>query len=297
LHVEQLESFLEVARRGNISRTAEATFVNQPTLTARLHALEREVGAALFVRSRRGMRLTDAGRAFLPFAERALRELRAGKAAVDGSAAPTSGRLVLAAAPAVSTYQLPDLLQRFAAAYPRVEIAVRTGHSEDVLAMVLREDIDLGFMRAIAHKDIQAWPFSEEQLVLVVAPRHPFSKHRAVKTAALGDEKLILFDRTSSYYELTQALFINAGVQPRSIMELDNIEAAKRMVERRLGVALLPRSAVERDIGARKLRLVRIADAPQVTQSIVIARRRDFGPPQGIVAAFLALARKERQSR
>ena len=80
-------------------------------------------------------------------------------------------------------------------------------------------------------------------------------------------------------------------------MELDNIEAAKRMVERRLGVALLPRSAVERDLMARKLRLVRIADAPQVTQSIVIARRRDLGPPQGIVAAFLALARKERQTR
>ena len=201
MHVEQLESFLEVARRGTISRTAEATIVNQPTLTARLHALERELGVSLFIRSRRGMRLTDAGRAFLPFAERALRELRAGKAAVDGSSSPASGRLVLAAAPAVSTYQLPDLLQRFAAQYPRVEIAVRTGHSEDVLGMVLREDIDLGFMRAIAHRDIQTWPFKQEQLVLVVAPRHPFAKARSVKTPALGAEKLILIDRTTSYYE------------------------------------------------------------------------------------------------
>lgn len=292
MHVEQLESFLEVARRGNISRTAEATFVNQPTLTARLHALERELGEQLFVRSRRGMRLTDAGRAFLPFAERALRELRSGREAVHGNKAAMSGRLVLGAAPAVSTYQLPDLLQRFAAAYPRVEIAVRTGHSEDVLAMVLREDIDLGFMRAIAHRGVVAWPFNEERLVLVVAPRHPFAKRRSIKASALGAEQLILFDRTSSYYELTQALFINAGVQPRSIMELDNIEAAKRMVERKFGVALLPRSSVERDIAARKLRLVRISDAPQVTQSIVITRRRDLGPPTGIVAAFLALARQ-----
>ena len=294
MHIEQLESFLEVARRGNVSKTAQALFVNQPTLTARLHALERELGAKLFIRSRRGMRLTDAGRAFMPYAERALRELRAGKDAIDGSKAPQSGRLVLAAAPAVSTYQLPDLLQRFVAAYPKVEIAVRTGHSDDILAMVLREEVDLGFMRAIAHRDVQAWPFRQEQLVLVVAPRHPFAKRRSVKTEALGAEQLILFDRTSSYYELTQALFISAGVQPRSIMELDNIEAAKRMVERRLGVALLPRSAVEGDLASRKLRLVRIADAPQVTQSIVIVRRRDLGAPTGLLAAFLALARKER---
>src|SRR5207244_1273892 len=67
----QVEGFLEVARRGNVSRAAEAMFVTQPTLTARLHALERELGEPLFARTRRGMRLTDAGRAFLPYAERA----------------------------------------------------------------------------------------------------------------------------------------------------------------------------------------------------------------------------------
>src|SRR5438309_1461957 len=69
----QVEGFLEVARRGNVSRAAEAMFVTQPTLTARLHALERELGEPLFARTRRGMRLTDAGRAFLPYAERAIR--------------------------------------------------------------------------------------------------------------------------------------------------------------------------------------------------------------------------------
>src|SRR5438477_401567 len=84
----QMEGFLEVARRGNVSRAAEAMFVTQPTLTARLHALERELGEPLFARTRRGMKLTDAGRAFLPYAERAMRAVegrhrRCGIRAVD----------------------------------------------------------------------------------------------------------------------------------------------------------------------------------------------------------------------
>ena len=91
----QVEGFLEVARRGNVSRAAEAMFVTQPTLTARLHALERELGEPLFARTRRGMRLTDAGRAFLPYAERAIRAVRDGKQALTDARSASAGRLVL----------------------------------------------------------------------------------------------------------------------------------------------------------------------------------------------------------
>ena len=68
----QIEAFLEVARRQNLSRAAEALFVSQPTLTARLQSLESSLGEQLFVRTRRGMRLTEAGEAFLPYAEHAV---------------------------------------------------------------------------------------------------------------------------------------------------------------------------------------------------------------------------------
>jgi DNA-binding transcriptional LysR family regulator len=290
--LEQVEGFVEVARRGNLSRAAEAMYVHQPTLTARLQALERDLGEALFVRTPRGMRLSDAGRAFLPFAERALRALHDGRQAAADVRSASGGRLVLGAAPAVSTYALPDILERFTAEHPRVEIAVRTGHSEDVLEMVLRDDVQLGMMRAIAHREIETWPFYEEDLVLVAAPGHPFAARRSVKTADLAGEHIILFDRTSSWYEMTQSLFAQAGVSPEGLMELDNIEAAKHMVERHLGIAFLPRTAVRREIGARTLRLIKVADAPRLSHEIVIARRRDLGPPSGPVAALLNLVKR-----
>jgi DNA-binding transcriptional LysR family regulator len=288
----QVEGFLEVARRGNVSRAAEAIFVTQPTLTARLHALERELGEPLFARTRRGMRLTDAGRAFLPYAERAVRTLREGRQALTEARSASAGQLVLGAAPAVSTYVLPEVLQRFATAHPRVGVAVRTGHSEDVLQMLLREEVQLAVVRAQRHTDIESVPLYEEEVVLIVPPDHAFARRASVPVAAVGGERLILFDRTSSYYEVTQAFFLSLGVTPREVMELDNIEAAKKMVERHLGVALLPLTAVARELADGSLRLVRLADTAPLRRQIVAIRRRDLGPPTGAVAAFLELLRQ-----
>jgi DNA-binding transcriptional LysR family regulator len=289
IQLVQVEGFLEVARRGSVSRAAEALFITQPTLTARLHGLERELGTPLFLRTPHGMRLTDAGRAWVPFAERALRALFDGRDALEQVKTGSAGHLMIAAAPAVSTYVLPGLLQRFVAAHPRVEVSVRTGHSEDVLELVLRDEVQIGLGRAIRHPDIELRPFHTEDLVLVCAPDHPFTRRDSVAMAEVANEKLIMFDRTSSYYEITQGAFLSAGVKLRGLMELDSIEAAKKMVERGLGVALLPGTAVEREVQGKMLRAVPMSDAPPMHNSIVAYRRRDAGKPEGIVAAFLTL--------
>ncbi len=289
IQLVQVEGFLEVARRGSVSRAAEALFVTQPTLTARLHSLERELGAPLFVRTPHGMRLTDAGRAWVPFAERALRALVDGRDVLEQVKSASAGHLMIGAAPAVSTYILPGLLERFVAAHPRVEVSVRTGHSEDVVDLVLSDEVQVGLGRAIRHPELELRPFHTEELVLVCAPDHRFTKRRNVPMEEVANERLIMFDLTSSYYEITQAAFLSAGVKLRGLMELDSIEAAKKMVERGLGVALLPRTAVAREVEGKTLRLVLMQDAPPMYQSIVAYRRVDAGQPEGIVAAFLAL--------
>lgn len=285
----QVEGFLEVARRGSVSRAAEALFITQPTLTARLHGLERELGTALFLRTPHGMRLTEAGRAWIPFAERALRALVDGRDALEQVLSASAGHLMLAAAPAVSTYVLPELLERFVAGHPRVEVSVRTGHSEDIVELVVRDEVQVGLGRAIRHPDLELRPFHTEDLVLVCAPDHPFTKRREVPMSEVAAQKLIMFDRTSSYYEITQGAFLSAGVKLRGPMELDSIEAAKKMVERGLGVALLPGTAVAREVEGGTLRVVAMKDAPPMHNTIVVFRRRDAGPPEGVVAAFLEL--------
>ncbi|HET7142300.1 MAG TPA: LysR substrate-binding domain-containing protein [Candidatus Limnocylindria bacterium] len=284
----RLEAFVEVARTGTISKAAEALFVTQPALTARLQALERSLGAELLVRSRHGSRMTEAGKALLPHAERALSAMRTGRAAVEEVRSGGAGRLTIGAAPAVSTYVLPAMLHRFQAKHPGVRLVVRSGHSEEILQMVLRDEVEVGLMRPIQHPDVTATLLYEDELTLVVHRGHRFAAAGHVRMGELASEHLILFDRSSSYHELTSAIVRQAGISPRGRLEVDNIDAAKRMVEQRLGIALLPRTSVQADIGSGRLVPVTVTDMAPVRRQIVIARRRDAGEVTPVLAAFLA---------
>ncbi|MDQ6682883.1 MAG: LysR family transcriptional regulator [Chloroflexota bacterium] len=297
LALPQLEAFVEVARCGSIGGAAERLYVTQPALTSRIQGLERALGSRLFVRGRSGSRLTETGRAFLPYAERVLGALAAGRATVGEMATGSAGRLAIGAAPAVSTYVLPAVLHRFQESHPLVQLAVRAGHSEEVLQMVLREDVELGLMRPIGHPEITSVLIYEDRLVLVVHRGHPFASAGTVHMAQLGTEHLILFDRTSSYHELTSALVRQAGIRPRGTIEVDNIDAAKRMVEQRIGIALLPATSVQIEIGTGRLVPVEIRDLPPVERQIVAARRRDAGEPSAAAAAFLAILEELRPPR
>jgi DNA-binding transcriptional LysR family regulator len=289
MQLAQIEGFVEVARRGNVSRAAETLFITQPALTARLRALESEVRVPLFRRGRRGMTLTDAGRAFLPHAERALRALRDGAAMVGQL--PVAEALVLGAAPAISTYTLPAILVRFTETRPDVRLLVRTGHSEEILDQVVRGDLDVGLIRAIHHPDLESVTVLEDELVLVADPEHPIARRRRIAPSQVADARLILFDRTSSFYDLTRTLFRQAGSPPRGVLELDNIDAAKRMVLAGLGVALLPRSAIGDELVSGRLRPIEIVGTPPIERRIVAVRRhqRDTAPMSGAADAFWRL--------
>ncbi len=285
----QIECFLAVARLGNVSRAAEEMFLTQPTLTARLKGLEEEVGDQLFVRTSRGMRLTDAGREFVPHAERVIGSFEEGRRRVAELRGASGGQLVLGASPGVGTYALPGLLERFTAAYPQVSISVRTGHSEAILEMTLREEVQLGLTRSMKHPEIESLTLYEDELVLVVDPDHRFTRMGSTDIAEISEEQLILFDHDSSYYEQTHSMFRDASIRELKTMEVDNIEAAKRMVEHRLGVSFLPRTAVVRSVASGNLALITVEDAPEMNRSMAALKRRDVAA-SGPVAAFLAIA-------
>ena len=201
-----------------------------------------------------------------------------------------AGRLVLGAPPTVSTYTLPALLARFSAAHPGVRLAVKTGTSEEILDMVLHDQVQLGIIRALANPEIETIPLYTDTLVLIAGPGHWLARSspdRQARMADLAGEVLVLFGRSSSYLEFTTATFRQAGVLPGSVLELDNIEAAKKMVERGLGVSLVPASTVAGELAAGTLARIELVDAAPARRQIVAVRRRDAGPPSGAAALFL----------
>jgi DNA-binding transcriptional LysR family regulator len=288
----QLEAFVEVARRRSVTAAAGALFVTQPALTARLNALETMLGVQLVHRRRRGgAQLTEQGRVFLPYAERAVGAVAEGRRVLDALASGRAGQVAIGCSPAVSTYVLPTILRRFAATHPGVQLAVRTGHSEEVLELVKREQVEIGLVRALRDPQVESFGLYEDRLVLVVHPSHPFAAAGQVRLEQLSDERFILFDRESSYHELTSALFREAGVSPGGLMELDNIDAAKKMVEEGLGMTLLPRIAVAEEVAAGRLALVEIEGVAPLRRPIVAVRAANAPPPSPAAADFLELLR------
>jgi DNA-binding transcriptional LysR family regulator len=275
----QLEGFLEIARLGNMRRAANTLSISQPALTARLQALEAELTAPLFHRTHTGMALTPAGRAFLPHAERAIEAVRSGASLVRELEFGVIGELALAVAPAVSAYVLPEILVRFTERHPEVRLRVRTGHSEMILDLVARGEVELGIVRQLHDERFRSTPLYEDELVLIARPDHPFAMAGRVDVSEIKHAQLILFDRTSSYYDLTNALFRAAGVVPRGVTEVDNIEGAKRMVERGLGVALLPGTAVADALAGGSVREVGLGGAAAIRRQIVAVERLDARPP------------------
>jgi LysR family transcriptional regulator, low CO2-responsive transcriptional regulator len=291
LDLGQLEAFVQVANQRSFSRAAEALFLTQPSVTARIQALERDLGERLFERSGRGVRLTEVGSCFLPHAEHVLKALNEGRDAIDALRNLQSGSLIIASATTVSTYILPGVLKNFRSRFPRVEVSVRTGRSEQVLQMLLADEAQVGLVRAVYHQDIETRGLIEDELVLVVNADDDLARQGTVTVEQLGDHPFIFFDRNSSYYSLAQGLFRQNGVVPRIQMELDSMEASKKMVEEGLGVAMLPRIAVERELVSGVLREMELVGVRNPTRQIALISRRSR--PLGPVAqAFVEIVQE-----
>jgi len=171
----QLEAFLEAASRGSFRRAAYALYLSQPSVSARIQTLEDEVGVALFHRTARGVRLTNMGQVFLPFAQRSMETLRRGREVLESVRQASAGILNMATARVIGTYVLPETLQKFQHLYPETNLHIKVGGSLDVLQMVVDEEVQLGLARFMQHPDVDALHLYDEEAVLVVHPDHSFA--------------------------------------------------------------------------------------------------------------------------
>lgn len=270
----QLEAFVQVAAQSSFSRAAEGLGLTQPSVTARIQALERDLNDQLFERNGRGVRLTEVGSSFLPHAQRVLKSLQDGRDAVQSLRELQLGTLRLGAAPTFSTYVLPKLLKTFRSRYPGLEVSVRTDYSEQIVQLVLADEVQVGLERTITHPEVVTVPLFQEDVVLVTAPDHPFAERGEVTLAEVGQEPLIMFNRGSSYHTLVHNALRQAGLLVTPAMELDNMEATKKMVDEGLGIALLPKVAVEEELQRRELREIRVKGLSVPHREVAVIYRR-----------------------
>jgi DNA-binding transcriptional LysR family regulator len=274
MELGQIEAFVEAQRRGSITRAAAALELTQPTLTARLRGLERELGAQLLVRGRRGVSMTPAGRRFLPRAQAALEAVRRGVAEMNAAREGRGGVLALGLATDLALYIAPVALARFARAHPDVEINVRSGRSHAVAEALRADEIEIALVsQLVALPELASRPLFEEPVPVVVGRAHAFAARGRVAIEDLARSGLVMRDPTAYLHAITTQYFAAAGTAPRILMELNNTEACKRVVLAGLGAALLPQMAIHEELKRGDLVTLRVDGHPAPTRTIHLMTR------------------------
>lgn len=275
LTLHRLELFLAVLDAGGVARAAAARRLSQPAVSEHLRGLEAFFGVRLFERAGRGVRPTAAARLIEPFARQALGLLARAAAATVELRGLRAGAVSVGASTTPGTYLLPAVLGRFHAEHPAVALTLRIGDTREIEQWVASGAVELGVIgEAPLGPGIAAERLVKDELVAIVARRHPLARRRAVRAAALGDEPYISREEGSSTRAIAAQFFAAAGVTLRVAMELGSTEAVREAVAAGLGVSVVSRHAVRSS--DQRVVALRFRDRRCVRDILVI--RRDGAP-------------------
>lgn len=263
----RLEIFVAVAERLSFSAASRVLHVSQPAVSQQVAALERELGAQLFERSSRHVRLTAAGAALRGRAGGLLREHADARRAVAAAEGRIAGSLTVAASLTVGGYLLPPALVRLTHHHPELCVRVKIENTEQVVASLLEGRADVGFVEGeLTAAGILVHPLREDELVIVVPPGHRLAADDEVALDDLIREPFVLREPGSGTRQVAESHLRAAGVDPtelRVAAELSSIDAIKTAVAAGLGVSIislsaLPNGAAAWQLAARRIRGLRL---------------------------------------
>ncbi len=272
MQLHQLRYVVALAEEGQFVKAAGRLRVAQPSISAAVRALEVELGATLFDRSRHGALPTAAGEAFLPWARQALADCDAGVAAVEALGGLQRGRVTLGATPSLTTTLLPAVVADFRRAHPGVELVVDEAGSGDLVVRLEDNLVDVALIiLPVAGSWLDTRVIGEEELVLAVPAGHELAHRDEVAVAELREVALVMFRVGYDLREVTLAACRSAGFRPAFAVEGLEMDGVLAMAAAGVGAAVVPASALPAAGG-----LVAVPFAGrELTRRIGVARRRD----------------------
>ncbi len=280
MEIIEIEAVLVVARAGQFTRAALQLHLSQPAISRRIETLERELGTRLFDRIPQGVRLTAAGKAFLPYAERIAAAATDGFRAVRELDDTVSGRIALALVGTLASTALPRRLRLFRERFPEVHVTIRTDRSDGVSQSVRQGEADIG-LRYFSDPSpvLVSLPVGDESLVVVCAPDSPLATCDPIGSDDLAGQPWVSYPIGAAasgepYARLLRRQLSLAGLEPETVIEIDSLTAQKRLIEAGFGVGMLPVSAIEEEL---RLGTLTILPVPELatTVPIVAIHRRD----------------------
>ncbi|MFF3225662.1 LysR family transcriptional regulator [Nocardia suismassiliense] len=269
MELQQMRYVLAVAETNSFTRAAERCLVVQSALSHQIARLEKELGARLFERTSRRVRLTPAGAAFLPAARQCLDAADRAAAEVAAAVGEIRGRLAVGLIPTVAAVDIPEALRDFRARYPHVRISLRVGASDDLIDQVEHGTLDVAFLglptTARPH-GVAVHELARDRLVAVVAPDHPLAGEATADLCRLATEVFVDLPAGTAGRSQSDQAFAAAGLTRDVAFEVTTADYITRLVAPGLAIAMLPAAYAPR---LTDVVTIEITDAPTRVEYVI----------------------------
>jgi molybdate transport repressor ModE-like protein len=274
MHVETLKVFCDLAETGSFSQAASKNCISQSAVSQQVRSLEGHYGRELVERSKGHVRLTQAGEVLYQVGKEIVQKCREIEGHLQTLSRSMTGTVRVATVKSVGLYELSSPLKRYLRTFPDVTVHLEYTRENRIYEDVSRGDIDLGIVAYPSKRpQILGTPFREDRLVLVCAPQHPFAQFHRLPIKKLDGEQFVGFERDIPTRRALDRILRRHGIKVRYVMEVDNIETLKRVVELGSGVSAVPESCIAQEIKNKALKAIQFTDEVVMRPLAIISKR------------------------
>lgn len=264
MNIENIEAFVYVNHYGSFNKAAEVLFLSQPSVTARIQTLERELNNKLFDRLGKQVMLTEKGKQFLPYAQQILQTFQKGKMHIQDRSV-SSKEIRIGSTVSVSNYMIAGLLSYLKNTFSELTFKLVTAPSDKLIELLLDRQIDLAFVRNLAHPSIQSFPFYTDPIRLYVYEGHPFATMEKVSIQDVSKQLFVFFECGSLDWQRVHKVFEQLEHPLNIIFHVDNSEAAKKLVLQGAGICFLPDLSAREEVRKGKLVPIEIEETKGIS--------------------------------
>ncbi|GGI15405.1 LysR family transcriptional regulator [Gottfriedia solisilvae] len=247
MNIENIEAFIYVIHYGSFNKAADSLFLSQPTVTARIQSLERELNCKLFHRTGKQVMITEEGKRFLPYAQQVVQIYEKGKMHINQKKSQTN-ELKIGCTVSVSNYVISEIIPKLSVMNDEVHYKMITGSTDELVKKTLNNEIDIAFVRKISHPSLQSIKLFEDPITLYVYKDHPFISKQSISIQDIAKENLIFFECGSLDWLRIHRLFENLESPPNIKIHTDSSEMAKKLILEKFGIAFLPSISVKKEV-------------------------------------------------
>lgn len=274
--MDPLKVFVTVIEQKNFSRAGDILNLSQPGVSLHIRNLENELGTKLIYRSPKQVQITEPGKILYRHAKQMLNHYETAKREINEFNNVVSGTMKIGASFTIGEYYLPKVLAEFAAQYPMVDIQIIISNSNDVIQGIRSNKLDIGLIEGETdYKDIDVTPFMNDEMIVVVPTDHPLSQMDLIEGNMLQNQTWVLREQgsgTRTYYDkLLRSLELNI----KKTFIFTSIQGVKEAVMAGLGIALLSRLTVQKELKSNELKTFHLKNEPLI-RPFSIVKKLDF---------------------